>query len=265
MKEMFCAGLTLPDAYHKAILALHSEGDVLSCADWNQNQKELSMTFVAQAPLAEPRVSRLYVGGFRELQQYVMEIVDGLLDFRVGSGFEYTYHDRMANYPIVTAGQPPALTRLDQIGFVIGELRRNNDSRRAVIDIRENSTDAFTGDCACLQHMQFLIRDGALHCKVLMRSNDAVEAAFMNAFAFIMLQKRIADELGVGVGTYTHRANSFHCYEKDFKLLEQYARGIQEKPAEDLTYNYEEYYKELMEENIPAIMETVDSLRQKGE
>jgi thymidylate synthase len=261
MKEVFCTGHTLPEAYHKAILALHSEGDIRPCSDWNQSQKEISVTFVAEAPLAEPRISRLYVGGFKELQQYVMEIVDGLLDFRVGSGFSYTYHDRMARYPTIREGQPPEVEGFDQIDFVLRELRRNSDSRRAVIDIRDNGVDAFSSDCACLQNMQFLIRDDALHCKVLMRSNDAVEATFMNAFAFVMLQKRIADELGVAMGTYTHRANSFHCYEKDFKLLEQYARGIQEKALEDLTYDYEDYYKELMDESIPAIKEMIDSLK----
>jgi thymidylate synthase len=109
--------------------------------------------------------------------------------------------------------------------------------------------------------MQFFIRDESLLCKVLMRSNDATEATFMNAFAFIMLQKYIADELGVKTGSYTHRANSFHCYEKDFKLLEQYARGIKEKSLPELTYDYDDYYKELMEENIPDIMEMINALR----
>ena len=263
MKEIFLAGRTLPEAYHKAILALHDDGDILPCSDWNQNQKEISVTFVAECPLEEPRISKLTIGGYKELQQYVMEIVDGLLDFRVGRGFEYTYHDRMAGYPVVhgKSRAMSAVEKLDQIGFVVDELRRNSDSRRAVIDIRDNSVDAFSSDCACLQHMQFFVRGDALHCKVLMRSNDAVEATFMNAFAFIMLQKHIADELGIKTGPYTHRANSFHCYEKDFKLLEQYARGILEKRLEDITYNYEEYYKELMEESIPGILESISKLR----
>jgi hypothetical protein len=60
-----------------------------------------------------------------------------------------------------------------------------------------------------------------------MRSNDAPEATYMNAFAFIMLQKSIADNLKVDVGSYFHRANSFHCYEKDFKLLESYISSIE--------------------------------------
>ena len=252
MKEILVKGSTLPEAYHKAILALHEEGDVRSCSDWNQTQKEVSMTFVVENPLSEPMVSRLYIGGFRELQQYVMEVLDGILDFKIGDGncWEYTYHDRLVNYE-----------GFNQVQFCIDELKRSSDSRRAVAIIRDNKVDPFNVDPACLQHVQYLIRDGKLHCKVLMRSNDAVEASFMNAFAFIMLQKYIADEIGVQMGTYTHRANSYHCYEKDFKLLEQYISGIKNKSLEDITYEYKDYYQDLMEECISEINETVQKLK----
>ena len=248
MKEIFVKGKTLPEAYHKAIAALDKEGQVLSCNDWNQKQKEVSMTFVAENPMREPMVSRLYIGGFYELQQYCMEILDGILDFKIGDGtcWEYTYHDRIVNY-----------NGFNQLDFVVNELKRNADTRRAVVIIRDNAVDPFNADPACLQHMQFFIRNKKLHCKVLMRSNDAVEASFMNAFAFIMLQKSIADKLGVKVGSYTHRANSYHCYEKDFKLLEQYINGIKNKPLEEITYNYKDYYKELMEECIGDIKNAV--------
>ena len=252
MKELFVQGKTLPEAYHKAIMALYTEGELLTCNDWNQKQKEVSMTFVAENPLAEPMISRLYIGGFRELQQYVMEMLDGILDFKIGDGncWEYTYHDRLVNY-----------NGFDQIDFIINELKRNSDTRRAAAIIRDNKVDPFNVDPACLQHMQFFIRENKLHCKILMRSNDAVEASFMNAFAFIMLQKSIADKLGVEVGSYTHRANSYHCYEKDFKLLEQYVSGINNKSTDEITYNYEDYYKELMEETIDEINAAVKVLR----
>jgi len=87
----------------------------------------------------------------------------------------------------------------------------------------------------------------------------------MNAFAFIMLQKSIADRLGVGMGNYTHRANSFHCYEKDFKLLQQYIDGIKNKPIEEITYSYADFYKELMEDSIPEIEEKVGVLKKEME
>jgi len=256
VKEIFVCGKTLPEAYHQAILRLYEDGEVISCSDYNQNQKEVSMTYVVENPLAEPMVSRLYIGGFYELQQYMMEVTDGILDFKIGDGncWEYTYHDRMVNYPIKDKG-------FNQVQFVVDELRRSNDSRRAVIDIRDNAVDPFNVDPACLQHMHFLIRGGALHCKVLMRSNDAAEANFMNAFAFVMLQSSIAQKLGVPVGTYTHRANSFHCYEKDFKLLEQYVDSIKNKDFDEITYSYTEFFKELMEESIPEIQKQVETLR----
>jgi len=255
MKEIFVAGKTLPEAYHKAILALYSEGDVVSCNDWNQQQKEVSMTYVVENPLEEPMISRLYIGGFYELQQYVMEVLDGILDFKIGEGacWEYTYHDRLVNYD-----------GFNQVEFIVGELERNSDTRRAVASIRDNKIDPFNADPACLQHMQFFVRGHKLHCKVLMRSNDATEASFMNAFAFIMLQKSIAERLGIGIGSYTHRANSFHCYEKDFKLLDQYVDGIQNKSMDEITYSYNDFYRELMEESIEQIQEAVRKLKEQA-
>ena len=255
MKEILVSGTTLPEAYHKAIMALHTEGDVLNCKDWDQRQKELSMTFMVEEPLAEPMISRLYIGGFRELQQYVMEVLDGILDFKIGDGncWEYTYHDRLVNYS----------GNFDQVEFIVNELKRSEDTRRAVAIIRDNTIDPFNVDPACLQHMQFLIRDGKLHGKVLMRSNDAVKASFMNAFAFIMLQKTIAEKIGVPMGSYTHRANSYHCYERDFALIEQYVNGIKNKPMKDITYEYEAFYKPMMEESLPEIEKMVSELREK--
>ncbi len=243
MKELFVKGRTLPEAYHAALRALQSEGEILSCADYDQKQKEASMTMCVLEPLREPMISKLYIGGHRELQQYVMEMLDGLLDFEIGRGFDYTYHDRIG----------------DQTAFVAEELRRTPDSRRAVIDIRDKDFDRRTRHPACLQHMQFFIRNNALECKVLMRSNDAAEATFMNAFAFIMLQKRIAEELGVSVGGYTHRANSFHAYEKDFALLDNYVRRLDS--GEDVCYEYEGFYEELMAEAVPEILRAVEELK----
>ena len=97
--------------------------------------------------------------------------------------------------------------------------------------------------------------------KVLMRSNDGVEATFMNAFAFVMIQKKVADTLGIPVGTYVHRANSFHCYEKDFGLLDQYISGIESKPLDEITYEYDGFFKDLMEEAIPNIKKAVSILQ----
>jgi thymidylate synthase len=106
-----------------------------------------------------------------------------------------------------------------------------------------------------------MIRSGKLHCKILFRSNDATKATFMNAFALVMLQKRIADELGVPVGSYTHRANSFHVYERDYDMFDGYIRRIAQ--GENLAYHYEGDWDEMMEDAKPEIAQMVEDLRRR--
>lgn len=231
------------------------------CADWNTTQKEISMTICIEEPLAEPMISKLFIGGPRELEQYRQEVLDGILDFEIDKGnWTYTYHDRIVNYPIDNTIKAPNQNSLNQIDFVINELKRNPSSRRAVMLIRDPSVDAFDADPACLQHIQYLIRDDKLHCKVLFRSNDACKANFMNMFAFILLQKRVADTLGLEMGTYTHRANSFHCYEKDLPMLEGYIKKITDADSENM-FDYVDDWDEIMEEYKPAIAKEVEVLR----
>jgi len=248
MQEIFVKGRTLPEAYHRALVELETNGKLLNCSDWNQTQKECAMTVFVEEPAAEPRISRLIIGGAYDLQRYLMELLDGILDFRIGDGWDYTYHDRYAKY----------------IPFVIDELKRNKDSRRAVISIRDNEVDSRNSDAACLQSIQFFIRDDKLDCMVLFRSNDLPEAFFFNAFGLIMLQEKIAAQLGVQIGTYAHRSNSMHCYEKDFPLMTNYVKAInqktEEKKIDDLAYDYKDEWDELMQAEIPNVLKLVGDL-----
>ena len=248
MHEIFIIGRTLPEAYHRALLELETNGTLLDCSDWNQKQKECAMTVFVEEPLAEPGISRLIIGGAYDLQRYLMELLDGILDFRIGNGWDYTYHERFSKY----------------IPFVIDELKRNRESRRAVISVRDNEIDSRNKDAACMQSIQFFIRNDKLDCMTLFRSNDLPEAFFFNAFGLIKLQERVAGQLGVQTGTYTHRSNSMHYYEKDFLLLKNYVKAINEKRIEDLTYNYRDEWAEFMEAEIPAIYKLVDELKQNS-
>lgn len=206
------------------------------------------MTMIVEEPLTEPMISKLFIGGPKELEQYRQEMLYGILDFEVQKGnWEYTYHQRMGA----------------QIQFVIDELKRNPSSRRAVICIR-TPEDMGSNDPACMQHLQFFVREGKLECKILFRSNDACKANFMNAFALIQLQKLIADGVGVEMGTYVHRANSFHCYAQDFEMLKGYVRRIHEADdPDDLCYDYEDGWKEMMEDYQPEIAAQVEELKNR--
>jgi len=252
MKHYLVEGNSLSEAYHNALLCLNENGIEYPCSDYNTNMREISLTFQVKDALQEPMISRIYPGGYEELQQYVMEICDGLLDFKLmdtkAGLWEYTYHDRFVR----------------QLPFIIEELTRNPESRRAVMNIRDFEVDSKNEHPACLQSMGFYIRDGKLHMKVMMRSNDSIKASFMNAFAFIQLQVKIAAELNVIVGSYSHTAFSYHVYERDYALLEKACEDIEYYTfmPEKITYNYEDFYKELMEESIPDIIKKVDALKE---
>lgn len=250
MKHYLVEGNTLPEAYHAALKVLHEKGKMYPCPDYDTTMKEVSLTFCIENVMQEPMISKLFPGGHHELQQYVMEIVDGILDFMIGKGehvWEYTYHERFAH----------------QLPWIYSEIKKNPFTRRATMNIRDFEVDTSNDHPACLQSIGFYVRDGKLDMKVTMRSNDAVQATFMNAIGFIGLQQKVAGDLGYEVGSYTHTAYSFHAYERNLPLLKKYIKDISYKSLEELTYNFTEFYGDLMREEVPSIMAMVKEQKEK--
>lgn len=263
MKELMVSSYSLAGTYHKALKELFDHGDITDCPDWNCKQLEASMTMVVNQPLTEPMISRCSICSPESLEQYKLELLYGIMDFNIGKGWDYTYHDRMANYYVDNQDYSKDEYSINQVQFVIDELKRNPSSRRAVIDIRDNSSDCFSDDPACLQHIQYFIRNEKLDCCVLFRSNDATRANFMNSFGLIMLQKKIADELKVEVGTFTLRANSFHCYEQEFDTLKHYVDKINKVGVIDksITFDYKDNWEQKMKSYDSSIITKVRELR----
>ena len=112
--------------------------------------------------------------------------------------------------------------RFNQWEYVINELTRDPDSRRAIMHLRvpDDSIDAKL-DVPCTLALQFFIRDGKLHQVANMRSSDVIFGIAYDIPAFTMFQELLANELGVDIGTYTHTSNSLHIYERHFEMAEE--------------------------------------------
>ena len=67
--------------------------------------------------------------------------------------------------------------------------------------------------------------------------------------------------LGVEMGSYTHRANSFHVYERDYSMFDGYIRRIES--GADICFNYAGEWDELMDEAKPEIAEMVRLQKEK--
>lgn len=114
----------------------------------------------------------------------------------------------------------------DQIEKVIELLKKDPNSRRAVINLNTPNKDVIeTKDEPCTIALDFLIRDNKLYCTGMMRSNDIWFGLPYDIAFFMELQKLIADVIGVEYGTYTHFAVSLHAYDKNLKQIQSIIRN----------------------------------------
>ena len=123
----------------------------------------------------------------------------------------------------------------NQIETIIDLLKHDPYSRRAVLNINvPNPNVKTTHDEMCTICLNYQIRDNVLDCNCVMRSNDFNFGLRNDIAYFIYLQKYIADQLGVGYGSYTHIAFSMHMYDRDFKFCKNIAYGTMETAEERL-------------------------------
>ena len=142
----------------------------------------------------------------------------------------------------------------DQLECVINELRRNPDSRRAVININTPSMYRMvTRDTQCTMFLHYYIRDNKLCSTATMRSNDFIKGLTFDITYFTELQKYIAHRLGLECGTYTHFDTSFHTYDADKELLEKIMNETEEVKVK--------YHTELLwdEKFLNEVMNKVDN------
>ena len=109
--------------------------------------------------------------------------------------------------------------RNGQLDYVVQELQRDPNSRRAVISLydgKEHSTYQY--DTPCTLAIHFYIEDNKLDMSVMMRSNDLVYGFCNDQYCFSKLQQLIAERLGCEVGIYYHFASNMHIYERHFSI-----------------------------------------------
>ncbi|MEU2615892.1 thymidylate synthase [Micromonospora sp. NPDC007271] len=102
---------------------------------------------------------------------------------------------------------------VDQLDHVRRLLRRDPDSRQAVIQLYDPQRDTCGHrDVPCTLNYRFFIRRGRLEMHTTMRSNDVWLGLPYDLFAATMLHELLAGWLGVDLGTYHHHVDSLHVY-----------------------------------------------------
>lgn len=104
----------------------------------------------------------------------------------------------------------------DQVAEVTSLLRSDPSSRRAVMSIFDPARDFVPSkDIPCTNWLHPIVRDGAVHLDVVMRSNDIIWGfSGINSFEWTVLLEMLAEWLGVRVGSVTFFISSLHLYER---------------------------------------------------
>jgi thymidylate synthase len=276
---LFVEGNNLAEVWENSLVRLYKEGcDVKTEYDKPDDppSKDCSMTMVVKNPLSEPMIHKDLPGGLDDLQEYVMEVLDGIKDHCIkdtsdpdDTRWEYTYHQRLFEHSLPGSDQP-----LNQIDIISKKLAKTPYTRRAQAITWKVWEDNDCYDPPCLQSIWCrLLPDDKKHwilnMNVRFRSNDAYKAAFMNMFALIRLQEKIAENISqisgmtVHLGRYVHQADSYHIYGSYFEEFEKrFLNAIDNMPFEERTYRYEDI-KFLMDQAIPRILEKAKNMGRK--
>jgi thymidylate synthase len=113
----------------------------------------------------------------------------------------------------------------NQYQHALAELKKNPESRRAVAIYTRPSmwTDYNTdgrSDFMCTNAVQYLIRDGAVHGIVQMRSNDSIMGYKGDRAWQQHVLEKIASELSVPSGKLYWNAGSLHVYARHYHLID---------------------------------------------
>jgi thymidylate synthase len=272
-------GDCLAEAWEQSLIRLYGDGcDVKTEYDKPEDppSKDSTMTIVVRNPLAEPMIHRDLPCGLQDLQEYVLEVLDGIKDHCIrdpndpeDTRWEYTYHQRLFDYTSPGLEEP-----FDQIELLSRKLAETPYTRRAQAITWKVWEDNACYDPACLQSIWSRLlqdKDGNWHLNtnVRFRSNDAYKAALMNMFALIELQKRIAGRITelsgrpVTLGRYVHQADSYHIYGAYFEEFEErFLKMLKSRTFEQRTFRYADV-KPIMDEAIPAILEKAAKMGRK--
>lgn len=115
----------------------------------------------------------------------------------------------------------------NQFDCALNQLKNDKDTRRASMVILSNShVQTATNDLPCTYAINFRIRNNKVHMTVHMRAQDAIFGMANDAPAFSFIHEMMFNSLKefypeVEYGQYVHFADSFHVYERHFKMLEE--------------------------------------------
>ncbi|PJK08412.1 thymidylate synthase [Lysobacteraceae bacterium NML95-0200] len=114
---------------------------------------------------------------------------------------------------------------IDQIAWLVDEIRRNPDSRRLIVSAWNVAELPQMALMPCHTLFQFYVADGKLSCQLYQRSGDIFLGVPFNIASYALLTHMIAQVCDLQVGDFVHTLGDAHLYSNHLEQArEQLAR-----------------------------------------
>jgi len=215
---MYATVKNLADAHELAcatIMNSHREISIQTHIDKEEFTLEYStpMYITVLEPLAQPQISAGALFGKKMAEAYKKQFLTLTPPRADGLQAVYTYYNRLKDYPIISDSCPPGckpneddcrfcLDQMmtngdgngkgyDQILATVAKLAADPNSRRGIMVTWNPSLDAESLEPPCMDLVQFVIREGRLHMRVVFRSQDMLSALGENLIGCTALFEHI--------------------------------------------------------------------------
>ncbi|MET3929182.1 thymidylate synthase [Lysobacter sp. OAE881] len=120
---------------------------------------------------------------------------------------------------------------IDQIRWVVDEIKRNPDSRRLIVSAWNVADLPRMALMPCHTMFQFYVANGKLSCQLYQRSGDIFLGVPFNIASYALLTHMVAQVCGLGVGDFVHTLGDAHLYSNHFdQAREQLSRSPRALP-----------------------------------
>ena len=123
-------------------------------------------------------------------------------------------------------------SEIDQIRWVVDEIKRNPDSRRLIVSAWNVADLPKMALMPCHTMFQFYVADGKLSCQLYQRSGDIFLGVPFNIASYALLTHMVAQVCGLGVGDFVHTLGDAHLYSNHYdQAREQLSREPRALPT----------------------------------
>ena len=106
---------------------------------------------------------------------------------------------------------------VDQIAWVIDEIKRNPDSRRLIVSAWNVAELPKMALMPCHALFQFYVAGGKLSCQLYQRSGDVFLGVPFNIASYALLTHMVAQVCGLEPGEFVHTLGDAHLYNNHFE------------------------------------------------